>query len=276
AAPVFPQSPLIGKLDVPQKQLTVFGLRTTYYEAGSGRTLILLANLGWDAHFWFRNFGELAKSSHVIALDLVGQGGSEKPMIDYKMQTWTDWIAEFMRLKGIRKATVGGAVMGGALGVQFALDHPELSEGIIVAASNTGPGHPAVKIAPEIPSTLSAVRRENERYFYDKSLVTDEFVRARFAYRLEANDGYVILRHLSDHRDPYSVEELSRMHVPALVIWCNQDEVTPLSWGRAYAAAIPGAQLVTIDGCGHYPNLERPHQFNEAVNSFLRNGAPAP
>ena len=166
--------------------------------------------------------------------------------------------------------------MGGALGVQFALDHPELSEGIIVAASNTGPGHPAVKIAPEIPSTLSAVRRENERYFYDKSLVTDEFVRARFAYRLEANDGYVILRHLSDHRDPYSVEELSRMHVPALVIWCNQDEVTPLSWGRAYAAAIPGAQLVTIDGCGHYPNLERPHQFNEAVNSFLKNAAPVP
>lgn len=278
---------IVGTLSVPGRVIPVFGQRIVYYEAGRGRPLILLANLGSDSNAWFQNLPELARHYRVIAVDLVGMGRSDKPLLDYKMETWTDFIAEFMRLKKIRKATIGGAVMGGALAVQFALDHPELSEGVICAASNSGPGKHEKPERPERPErhdgdvkispgsfSLAGVRRGLLNQFYDKSLVTDEVVRALFEKRLRANDGYTIQRHLSDHREPYSKEELSRINVPTLFIWCRQDHVTPLSWGEDYAAAVANARLAVLDGCGHFPNIEKPKEFNQAVIEFLSKRLP--
>ena len=161
------------------------------------------------------------------------------------------------------------AVMGGALAVQFALDHPESSEGIVCAASNSGPGKHEGGYAGLGGPSLSGTRQGFLHVFFDKSLVTDDLVRARFASRLAAGDGYTIQRHLSDHRAPYSPQELARINVPTLFVWCREDEITPLSWGEDYAAAVPGAKLAVLDRCGHLPNIEQPKQFNEAVAAFL-------
>jgi pimeloyl-ACP methyl ester carboxylesterase len=270
-APAESQRPnLLLKLATPQKTIPVFGQRIVYYEAGRGKTLVLLANLGWDSHMWAQNMPALAHNYHVIAVDLLGTGGSAKPHIDYKMDTWTDFIAEFLRLKGIRRATIIGAVMGGALAVQFALDHPEVSEGLVCAASNSGPGkHEGSQQSTAGWPSLAGVRRGLMAVLHDKTLVTDELVRSRFEYHLRADEGYTIERHLSDHRAPYSAQELSGIRVPALFVWCRQDEVTPLKLGEDYAAAVPGANLAVIDGCGHFPNLEKPGEFNQAVINFL-------
>ena len=207
----------------------MFGQRIVYYEAGRGKTLVLLANLGWDSQMWAQNMPALARNHRVIAIDLIGTGASAKPHIDYKMDTWTDFIAEFLRQKGVRKATIIGAVMGGALAVQFALDHPEMSEALVCAASNSGPGnHQGAQQGSGPWPSLEGVRRGLMATLYDKSLVTDELVRSRFEYRLKTDDGYTIERHLSDHRAPYSVQELSAIRVPALFVWCRQDQITPL------------------------------------------------
>jgi pimeloyl-ACP methyl ester carboxylesterase len=260
---------LLLKLTTPQKTILVFGQRIVYYEAGRGKTLVLLANLGWDSQMWAQNMPALARNYHVIAVDVLGTGASAKPHIDYKMDTWTDFIAEFLRRKAIRRATIIGAVMGGALAVQFALDHPEMSEGLVCAASNSGPGHDAAKQSAGGWPSLAGVKRGLMAALHDKSLVTDELVRSRFEYRLRADDGYTIERHLSDHRAPYSLQELSGIRVPALFVWCRQDQITPLKWGEDFAAAVPGANLAMIDGCGHLPNLEKPVEFNQAIINFL-------
>ena len=266
---------LLLKLTVPPRTRPVFGQRIVYYEAGRGKTLVLLANLGWDSQMWAQNMPALARNHHVIAIDLIGTGASAKPHIDYKMDTWTDFIAEFLRQKGVRKATIIGAVMGGALAVQFALDHPEMSEGLVCAASNSGPGNHQVAQQGSGPwPSLAGVRRSLMAALYDKSLVTDELVRSRFEYRLKTDDGYTIERHLSDHRAPYSVQELSAIRVPALFVWCRQDKITPLKWGEDFAAAVTGAGLAVIDGCGHLPNLEKPEEFNQAIINFLEQKAP--
>jgi pimeloyl-ACP methyl ester carboxylesterase len=261
---------ILGQLAVAKKTILVFGQQIVYYEAGAGRPVVLLSNLGWDSHAWSQNLPALATNYHVLAVDLLGTGASAKPLIDYKMDTWTDFIAEFLRLKGIQKATIVGAVMGGALAVQFTLDHPEMSEGFVCAASNSGPGeHAGGASTPGGPS-LAGTRRGLMAAFHDKSLITDDLVRTRFEYRLRANDGYTIQRHLSDHRAPYSIQELSAISVPALFVWCREDEITPLKWGEDYAAAVHGARLAVLNGCGHLPNLEKPNEFNQAVLEFLR------
>jgi pimeloyl-ACP methyl ester carboxylesterase len=261
----------LDSLHLPVRYERVFGARIAYYETGRGPTLILLPNLGWDSHSWAANVPALARRYHVVAVDPLGFGRSDKPLIDYKMNTWTDVLDEFMRVRGIPRATFIGAVMGGALSVQMALDHPERVEALVVAASNSGPGPHEGAAPPRGPSgpSLAGVRAGLLDSFFDSTLVTEALVRARFAYRLRADDGYVMQRHLADHRVPYTPVELSAIQVPALFVWCREDRVTPLPWGEQYAAAVRGARLATLDRCGHLPNLEQPEAFNRAVLGFL-------
>jgi pimeloyl-ACP methyl ester carboxylesterase len=263
---------LLAALPVPPRYVSIFGQRIAFYEAGPRRaeTIILLPNLGWDSHAWAQNFSILSTEYRVIAIDPLGFGLSAKPLVDYRMDTWTDMLAEFLRVRKIPGATFAGAVMGGALSVQMALDYPDVVEGIIIAASNSGPG-PQEGGMSRIPSepSLAGTRANLFAMFYDSTLVTAALVRTRFEFRLRTNDGYTIQRHLADHRVPYTREELSRIGVPALVVWCRQDRVTPLSWGQNYAAALPRGQLVTLEACGHLPNLEQPAAFNRAVLDFM-------
>jgi pimeloyl-ACP methyl ester carboxylesterase len=262
---------LLARVTQPVRYAQVFGQRLAYYEAGSGTVVFLIPSLGWDANAWAQNFSTLARTYHVIAVDPLGLGRSDKPLIDYKMDTWTDGFAELMRIKGIGRAVFVGAVMGGALAVQMALDYPDRVSAIVVAASNSGPGahEGGRKGPPAYAPSIAGTRANLLDSFYDSSLVTDSVVRARLAYRLGAGDGYTIQRHLADHRVPYTPTELARVTVPALVVWCREDRITPLSWGDDYAKALPRGKLAVLDRCGHFPNLEQPAAFNRAVIGFL-------
>ncbi|AHG88629.1 putative alpha/beta hydrolase [Gemmatirosa kalamazoonensis] len=267
-----PHSRLLDTLPLPVRYVRAFGQRLAYYETGpaSAPVLVLVPNLAWDAHMFAQNVPALARRYHVIAVDPLGLGRSDKPLVDYKMDTWTDGFAELLRAKGIRSATFVGAVMGGALAVQMALDHPDMVEAIVVAASNSGPGaHEGGARTPPAGPSLAGVRAGLLEAFHDSALVTPEVVRARLAYRLGAGDGYTIQRHLADHRAPYTLEELARVRVPALFVWCREDRTTPLRWGEDYARALPNGKLAALDGCGHLPNMERPEAFDAAVLAFL-------
>jgi pimeloyl-ACP methyl ester carboxylesterase len=58
--------------------------------------------------------------------------------------------------------------------------------------------------------------------------------------------------------------------VPTLLVWGELDARSPLSMARAFARAIPHAELAVIPGAGHISNLERPDEFNAAVRAFCR------
>lgn len=263
---------LLEPLRAPVRYEQVFGQRLAYYEAGpvGAPTVLLIPSLGWDANAWAQNFATLARTYHVIAVDPLGLGRSDKPLVEYKMDTWTDGFAELMRRKRIDRAVFVGAVMGGALAVQMALDYPDRVSAIVVAASNSGPGaHEGGLGPPAYAPSLAGTRANLLDSFHDSTLVTDSVVRARLAYRLGAGDGYTVQRHLADHRVPYTTKELARVTVPALFVWCREDRITPLSWGEDFAKALPHGKLVTLNRCGHFPNIEQPAAFNQAVVEFL-------
>src|SRR5690242_14929846 len=65
------------------RDATVLGFKLHYLEAGQGPTVILLHGLGGDGSRWEPNIGPLAAHFHVIALDQIGFGQSDKPLADY-------------------------------------------------------------------------------------------------------------------------------------------------------------------------------------------------
>ena len=64
--------------------------------------------------------------------------------------------------------------------------------------------------------------------------------------------------------------------LPILLIWGDQDRVIPVAHGYATHAAVPGSRLEVLPGVGHFPNLEAPEAFDEAVRAFARRSGSQP
>src|SRR5580704_2521007 len=78
--------------DLPApKTTTLFGQKIVYYDFGTGPTVVLLHGLGSSAKGdWGRCMLPLSAHHRVLALDQLGFGGSDKPFIDYGIQTWVE------------------------------------------------------------------------------------------------------------------------------------------------------------------------------------------
>ena len=62
---------------------------------------------------------------------------------------------------------------------------------------------------------------------------------------------------------------LPRIKHSTLIVWGRQDAIVPLECAERYYQGIADSQLTVLDACGHYPQLEKPHDFTTAVRSFL-------
>jgi len=80
----------------PEKTASVYGQNIRYFEAGQGPTVILLHGLGAIKEVWMPSFGALSAKYHVYAVDQLGFGHSDKPLLDYKIATWVDFLQGFM------------------------------------------------------------------------------------------------------------------------------------------------------------------------------------
>ena len=143
----------------------------------------------------------------------------------------------------------------------------------------TIPSHPGVidDGARPIPvdlkiSTRASLRNAFECMFQDKSIVTDDLVDLAYSLHLERGDGYTIrsvLETLASSSEKLD-GKLAGLRAPTLVLWGEDDAITPLSMAHAFHRKIAGSRLQVIARCGHLPPLEQPDEFVAAVTSFLR------
>lgn len=268
-----------------QKHARVFGQEIAYYDMGAAKAgepvLVLLHGYGSQADVDFGpSLPLLAKQHRVIALDQIGSGQSAKPLIAYRVQTYVEFLAEFLRTQGITHFDLLGESLGGWTAAAYAqqaltagstLPKPtrlilEDAAGFAVPQGfGSGNGiHLSVSTVGEVVTGLRAV-------FYNKSLITEEVARRRFITKLAANDGLVTSTFSTNPvvREEAVGEKASSITIPALVLWGAQDTTVPIAMGQAYAKAIPQAKFVTIDESGHVPSLEQPQRFVKALEEFL-------
>jgi len=258
----------------PAQTAEVFGQKIHYYESGQGPVVILLHGTGSSSETWAANIGPLSKEFHVYALDQIGFGHSDKPLMDYKIATYVDFLREFMRVLTVPRATIVGHSTGGWIAASFAIDHPEMIEKLVlVDATGLPPTYPPSAAEPKPVdfsyASLAATRAHLERLFYNKQRVTDDLVRRVFEGHLRTGDGYTIQRLLSNRAAEYLGENLKSIHAPTLVIWGREDSIVPLSNAERFHATIAGSQIVIIDESGHVTQIEKPSEFNKAVLEFL-------
>lgn len=255
----------------------VHGQTLRYYEAGKGPTLVLVHGFGSNAKFdWGEVIPELAKDYHVVALDQIGFGSSDKPQISYGVQTFVDMLDAFLKAKGIGKFSLVGESFGGWVVAAYTIEAlgdpamPVPDKLILADAAGLRPEVASPPPAMDNSLSLAGTRAGLGTVFHDKTILTDAFVKEAFETRMRESSGYTqdsLIRNMASAR--YLDEDLAKITIPTLVVWGGEDQIVPLSAGKRYAAGIKGAALVVIPGCGHVPATERPADFLAAVRGFL-------
>jgi 2-hydroxy-6-oxonona-2,4-dienedioate hydrolase len=178
------------------KTMTVFGQKISYFEAGSGPAVILLHGLGGNKTMWRTTLSDLSQSFHVYAIDQIGFGASDKPLLNYRVATLVDFLEEFMMKAGIEKASLVGNSLGGWVAASFSLAHPDRAERLVLI--DTAGYFPKPFRKQDVlylnPSTLAQSRQVLGKVLYNKQFINDVTVKMFFTERLTANDSYTIDR----------------------------------------------------------------------------------
>ncbi|MGA3053446.1 MAG: alpha/beta fold hydrolase [Candidatus Korobacteraceae bacterium] len=251
---------------------TVFGRKICYYDIGSGPVLVLVHGLGGDADQWAYCFEALSATHRVVALDLLGFGRSDKPNITYRIAGFVEVLEGFLKALGIGRASFLGHSLGGWIVAAFALQFSDKVDSLVL---NDAAGIASGAIKPPVDlniSTRAHMREMLESMFYNKTLVTDDLVDLAYSLHLERGDGSTIRSVLETFSSPDEKldHNISGLRAPTLVLWGEQDALTPLSLARNFQRLITGARLEIIPECGHCPALEKPAEFTRRVLEFLR------
>src|SRR6185295_20152357 len=114
------------------KEVTVFGQKIHYVEAGSGPTVILLHGLGGSTQVWQLNIAALAEKYHVVVPDQIGFGKSDKPLVNYRIRTYVDFLDQFCKQLEIERATLVGNSMGGWIAAMFTASFPDRVDKLVL------------------------------------------------------------------------------------------------------------------------------------------------
>lgn len=257
------------------KWATVYGQKIHYIEAGSGPVVILVHGLGGDVSNWAPTIGPLSQKYRVIALDQIGFGKSDKPLINYRVGTLVDFLDGFYKQLGITRASLVGNSLGGWTVAAYALAHPDKVDRLVLVDAAgfalTGDLDPRV-VNGLNPSTRDAIKQVMGLVFYNKELfASDAALDAFFARKMSAGDGYTIQRFIDSivRGEDTLDNKLSAVKKPTLVVWGREDGLTPLVLGERFKKEIAGSELLVIEKCGHVPQLERAAEFNTGLMKFL-------
>jgi pimeloyl-ACP methyl ester carboxylesterase len=263
------------------KDVTVFGFKLHYLEAGRGAPVVLLHGLGGDGSRWGPNVEALSRNFHVFALDQVGFGQSDKPLANYHTGMLAEFLAGFLKAVNVPKASLVGNSMGAGVALYTAVHYPDLVDRIVLAdgGSFRGPtgGAPAT-LSPEAlhrRQIQNSVTRDETREFFrilfhDKTLVTDKMVDDQYAMRLRSAFAITKMQEGGEKGlGSLSEAEVRGVKAPTLVVWGKYDELANPAGADRLERTIPGAKKVFIDNCGHMPQLERADEFNRLVREFL-------
>lgn len=236
-----------------------------YIEAGEGEPLMLLHGL-FGALSNFKDLLDYFSKRNKVVVPML-------PLFDLDLLHTTvggleKYVQKFIEFKGYTNIHMLGNSLGGHVALVHVLKHPEHIKSLILTGSSglfeNGMGDTYPK-----RGDYEYIRKKTEVTFYDPAMATKELVDEVYdivnqrlkVIKVIALAKSAIRNNLGD--------ELKEIKTPTLLIWGNNDTITPPFVGKEFNKLIPNSELHFIDQCGHAPMMERPDEFNEILNGFL-------
>ena len=280
------------------KFVDVDGIRTRYYEVGSGEPLVLCHGGNWggsaNANTWALNLSGLGQDFHVFVADRLGNGMTDNPKRDedYTIDAIVQHMYGFIRTMGLDSFHTAGQSRGAYLSARLALEHPEMAKSLVIVNSATlapEEGNYAERFqntVGDLPTDLKDRIRETwKRLSPTQDHITEDFVEAsafmetlpktkEAAGKLEAG----LRKPWLDSIDRQKEETLQwikdgRLTLPTLICWGADDGTAPLSQGLTLFEMIREhahrTRMHIFNQAGHFPYRQYPDEFNKVVTSFI-------
>jgi pimeloyl-ACP methyl ester carboxylesterase len=236
-----------------------------YIEEGEGEPLILLHGL-FGA---LSNFGDLIsyfKNHNKVVVPLL-------PLLDMDLLHTSvgglqKFVHKFIEYQDYQNVHLLGNSLGGHVAILHVLKQPERIKSLILTGSSglfeNGMGDTYPK-----RGDYDYIKKKTELTFYDPKVASKELVDEVYEIvnnRLKAIK--IIALAKSAIRNNLG-EDINQIKQPTLLIWGNNDTITPPFVGREFHRLIPNSELHFIDKCGHAPMMEVPEEFNRILHKFL-------
>ncbi|MFQ5475999.1 MAG: alpha/beta fold hydrolase [Nitrosopumilus sp.] len=263
-----------GKI-VEEKFLQIDGHKIRYLESGDSKnTLVLVHGLGASAERWDQVIPLFADDFRVIVPDLIGFGYSDKPLVDYTPEFFSEFLKKFFDASEIKQPNLIGSSLGGQVCAEFAASHPQDIEKLILVS----PSGAMKQSTPALDAYIMAALYPNEQSAKNAFEMmecsgneVDQNVVNGFIERMQLpNAKLAFMSTLLGLKNSELISsKLQTISTPTMIIWGSDDPVIPINHADSFVSAIQDCRFFRMDGCGHTPYVQDPHVFASKVIEFF-------
>jgi pimeloyl-ACP methyl ester carboxylesterase len=265
------------------------GIEISYELSGQGAPLVLIHGFTDNLRMWFDQVPAFAGRFEVLSYDVRGHGETETPAGSFSMDLFVADLRALLAALEIEKACLLGYSMGGRIALQFALEHPESTAGLVFA--NSGVRGAGTNLTEEQVAELLERRRQMAEMLGtgDIEVIADGMAERSFSPGLRERDPVLFRKYkeIKLRNDPRhypailealvqamaSPPDLSALRSPALIIAGDRDSFMAVEEARAMEKAIADSTVVILP-TGHAAAIEAPEAFNRAVLDFMSRVEP--
>lgn len=240
---------------------------------GSAPLLVLGSSLGTSAILWENVIPLLATRWRVIAWDLPGHGTSPAAAAAFTVADLADAVAAGARGLTPGPVLYAGVSLGGTVGLELALRHPDLLSGAAIVASGAQVGDPQLwherAATVRAQSTSALVVPSAQRWFAPGSIEREPELTGRLLHALQDADdeSYALCCEALAGFDMRA--RLGEIGTPILALWGEHDVVTPEPKAREIATGVRDGVAAVVPGAAHLPPAEVPAATAAALTSFF-------
>lgn len=279
-----------------RRTISLHGHQVAYRTGGDGPVVLLIHGMASSSTAWVPVLEDLSRSVTYVAPDLLGHGESDKPRGDYSLGAQAGFLRDLLAALGHDRATILGTSLGGGIAMQFAYQHPERCERLVlVDAGGLGeevmgllrflaaPGMDLVMpvaLQPFVKAAVETVAGWCSKVGFAPGPATEEMWRSYTSLidpqtRRAFNQSLRSVVDIEGQR----VSAMDKLYlaedVPTLIVWGADDRIIPVSHAHDAHEAMPHSRLEIMDGCGHFPYVEDPRRFVEILTDFVATTDPA-
>jgi pimeloyl-ACP methyl ester carboxylesterase len=245
--------------------ITVDGVQTAVYSAGSGEPVVFFHGAGTIDGFdftepWTERFRVIAPYHPGF-----GQSGDDPTFTDLH-----DYVMHYLELFDALKLdtfNLVGLSLGGYLAAKFASEHGHRIRklALIAPAGVIDPKHPILDIV-KLPGDQIPALLTSDFEVIKKRLPANpdiDFIAERY------REAGTVARLLWEHpADPKFMRYLHRIRMPTLIVWGDEDKIIPVQQTETWRKLVPHADIKIYKGAGHLVHLEKP-EAADAIARFL-------
>ena len=237
-----------------------------FIEEGEGEPLVLLHGL-FGALSNFKHLIEYFRPYYKVVVPMLPL--FELDILHTTVGGLAKHVHKFLELKDYKNVHLLGNSLGGHVALVHVLKHSDRIKSLILTGSSglfeNGMGDSYPK-----RGDYEYIKKKTEITFYDPKTATEELVNEVFEITRNRLKVIKIIALAKSAIRNNLGEELSNIKQPTLLIWGNNDTITPPFVAREFNRLIPNSELHFIDKCGHAPMMEQPEEFNVILHKFLK------